>query len=83
MKILNRFKKTSNERPLWYKNIKHYGLLNNYDNLRQIATVLGMNYPTFFNKVTGRRPWLLEEAYKLSKLLSVSIEDLFYKEITK
>ena len=52
----------------------------NIKNLRELATKLGWNYYTLWNKLSGRRAWSLEEARDLSLFFGISIENLFYGE---
>ena len=53
---------------------------NNIKNVQELAKSLNWNYYTLWNKLSGRRPWSLEEARELSLLFDISIENLFYGE---
>jgi len=42
----------------------------------QLAERLGIGRSAFYDKLGGRSQWYLAEAYKLSQLLGVSLDDV-------
>ena len=45
---------------------------------RDIYEKIGMRYDTYSKKENGRSKFTLEEAYKISKVLNMSIEKIFF-----
>jgi putative transcriptional regulator len=44
----------------------------------EVAELLGINMHTYFNKETGKAPFTIDEAKKLSDLFEVSIDEIFF-----
>lgn len=45
-------------------------------NREEIASQLGMNRQSLYNKLNGKTEFTMEEAYKLSRMLGITVDEL-------
>lgn len=58
------------------------GYIRQSDSTRgALATALGISRSSFYDKLNGKRPWMLDEAAKLAEVMGCTIDDLANKQI--
>lgn len=68
------------DEPIDHENVKKQIRLKGYKSIAIFSNAVGISYSSLYNKINGNSAWTLSDARRVARFLSMTIDELFYKE---